>query len=70
MRLKGNCLTFALRKWRAEGGYIVIRKSRYGWWPHFLHMDAETRVLTHLVPVKPERRWFPPLTFEGIVEVE
>ena len=29
-----NCLFFALRKLHRSGGYLVIRKSRFGWLPH------------------------------------
>jgi hypothetical protein len=47
-----NCLSYALKKWTHEGGYLLIRRSKLGqefgitshwhpisWVPHFLHRD-------------------------------
>jgi hypothetical protein len=31
-----NGLSYFICRWFREGGYIVMRKSHYGWWPHFL----------------------------------
>ncbi len=75
-----NCLIFAWRRWRRRGGYLLIRRSRHGWWPHFLHGelndDGQVQV-THLVPVHPLpargwRRWLPvhALLFAGRVRRE
>ena len=64
--MKSNCLIYALLKWYREGGYLVIRKSRFGWWPHFLHMDT-ARKITHYSPQHKYNRWFPPLLFKGRV---
>jgi len=33
---RSNCLIFAVRRWMREGGYFIVRKSRHGWWPHFM----------------------------------
>ena len=32
-----NCLTYALRTWRfgRASDHLVIRKSHWGWFPHF-----------------------------------
>ena len=59
-----NCLIYALLKLYREGGYVLMRKSFYGWWPHFLHMSA-TGEVTHFSPEKKRRRFFPPLLFRG-----
>lgn len=59
---RDNCLTWALRKWEAEGGYLVIRwcrSSKSSWfvWPHFLWMsDEHEKNVVHLVPTKKEQR--------------
>ena len=57
-----NCLTYALRRWRERGGYLVIRRSQLAsvfglgkrhplrWVPHFLHMDRDSTVLHHYCP--------------------
>ena len=46
-----NCLFFALNKWLKHGGYLVIRKSRYGFWPHFIWCkDLKNAEIEHYVP--------------------
>lgn len=59
-----NCLTYALRKWRKEGGYLVLRRSQLGkvfrlpkWHPlhlvpHFLHLRREGERMTHYTPTE------------------
>ena len=48
----GNCLIFALWCWATRGGYLILRRSHHGWWPHVLwcaHLrDAE---IEHYVPL-------------------
>jgi len=47
----GNCLFFGLWRWMTRGGYLILRRSHHGWWPHVLwceHLrDAE---IEHYVP--------------------
>jgi len=51
----GSCLFYAFWKWFTEDwihqkdGYLLIRKSKVGWWPHFLHMD-KNGVITQWQP--------------------
>lgn len=60
-----NCLFYALNKWYHEGGYLLVRKSFFGWWPHFLHMSLDGEI-THFSPIGPKRkRILPPLLFKG-----
>lgn len=61
-----NCLIYALLKLYHEGGYVLMRKSFYGWWPHFLHMSM-TGEITHYSPERKRRRLLPPLLFRGRV---
>ena len=35
-----NCLIFALTQFFKRGGYIVIRKSKFGPWLHFMWTDS------------------------------
>ena len=55
---KENCLTWAIRKWDTEGGYLVIRWCRHNklrWirWPHFLWLAEEhEQYLEHVIPPK------------------
>jgi len=56
-----NCLTYALKKWSTEGGYLLIRRSHFGhmhklsrwhplyWSPHFLHVSKYGHI-TQFVP--------------------
>jgi len=64
-----NCLTYALTKWYKEGGYLVIRKSKYVWWvPHFLHMTEKgliTQYVPKNIPKNPLRRLLHLWSFSG-----
>ena len=69
-----NCLTYALRMWRfgRATDHLVIRKSHWGWFPHFAVIfelqngDLEKR---EYVPTKPKPQWFPPLFFRGVERI-
>lgn len=77
---RSNCLLYALRRWRYRDDYLLIRRSRWGWWPHFLHgeLDEAGRVVVdHLVPTDPIppkgwRRFLPvhALLFRGRVHTD
>jgi hypothetical protein len=47
-----NCLFFALSRWNKKGGYLIIRRSRFGWWWHFLWAEKLDGIetLEHYVP--------------------
>ena len=66
-----NCLTFALAVWRyGRGDHLVIRKSHWGWFPHFkvmFELQDGSIVIKEFVPSEPRRRWIPPLFFRGEV---
>lgn len=67
MRDLSNCLFFAValfwrRRWK---GYLVIRKSRWGGFPHFLYLEGK-----HIIsykPVDPTKHKCPPPLFVGRV---
>lgn len=63
----GNCLCYALSKWFHEGGYIVVRKSKFGWWPHFL-WSKDLRTFEQFGPPSPRSRILPPPIFRGRVK--
>lgn len=66
-----NCLLYAVRCWLTDGGYVVFRRSDYGWWPH-VFWSADGGALSEYVPLDPtwfRRRPFPPLLFRGYVRV-
>lgn len=66
-RLVSNCLVYAVNRWRKAGGYIVVRKSHHGWWPHFL-WTADFNTFFEFTPVKPnDELKSPPVLFKGYV---
>lgn len=65
--MRSNCLFFALalfwrRRWR---GYIAIRKSHWGNFPHFLYEEGRHKV--GYVPIDPRVKTCPPPLFRGRV---
>lgn len=70
--MKSNCLLWALCAWwRNHGvGYLLIRKSRLGPFPHFLYLRVlpPNADVGQFVPVRPKRRWIPPPWFEGRIK--
>lgn len=63
--MKSNCLIFALTRFFTRGGYFVVRKSSYGWWPHF-SWSEDLVTFEKFVPHGPcKQRVIPPLWFTG-----
>lgn len=68
-----NCLTFALslylrRRRRGRHGYLVMRRSRWGRFPHVLYAELRrsgTLRVVHYVPRTASERKCPPPSFEG-----
>jgi hypothetical protein len=64
---KSNCLSYVLDQIKSEGGYLIMRKSHVGWWPHFL-WSKDLTGFKEFVPEKAaHRRMFPPPWFKGYV---
>lgn len=63
----GNCLCWALGQWRRHGGYLIVRRSHWGWWWHFLWSRDLTEFAAYEPAAPPRRRWLPPLWFRGQV---
>lgn len=66
-----NCLTFALRVgkyYRAED-HLLIRKSHWGWFPHFgvIFEFDDYLIKVEYIPTHPKKQWFLPIFFEGEV---
>lgn len=46
-----NCLIFAVWRWATRGGYLVLRRSHHGWWPHVIWCeDLRDATIEHYVP--------------------
>lgn len=66
-----NCLAYALRMWRFRraSDHLVIRRSHWGWFPHFavvFELHDGTLIKKEYVPIFPRRRLIPPLLFRGV----
>jgi hypothetical protein len=52
-------------------GFVAVRKSHWGPFPHFLYVRLNPKRNTwrfvSFVPLAPERKMFPPLFFQGRV---
>jgi hypothetical protein len=66
--VRSNCLVFALQRWFSKGGYFIVRKSRWGLFPHFLWSPVAPDECEQFVPINPKRRRFPPLFFRGHIK--
>ena len=65
-----NCLTYAIRQFRygRKGDHLVIRRSHWGWFPHFAvfyELQSGDIVKKEYVPIEPRCRWLPALFFKG-----
>jgi len=61
---------YAFRKYLKTGGYLLVRKSRFGGWPHFLHMDGDGNI-TQWQPDE-KLRWYKPweiLVYRGYIKI-
>jgi hypothetical protein len=70
--MRSNCVVWAVllylrRRERGRSGYLMLRKSRHGWFPHCLYAEwchHGLRVVSY-VPLEPEERKCPPPAFVG-----
>jgi hypothetical protein len=58
-------------KWLKFGGFVCVRKSHFGQFPHFIWLESlEGVAVEHYVPREPVPRKIPPLVFDGTVKTE
>lgn len=63
-----NCLLFAVAMWWRHGGFVIVRKSHYGWWPHFL-WSADLITFLEYTPAQPNHHLLiPPPWYRGVVK--
>ena len=66
-----NCFIFALRRWFKRGGYLIIRKSDAGWYPHFIWAESlkDLEIEHYTVDeFHPLMRFMPAFLFKGYVK--
>jgi hypothetical protein len=52
-----------------DGGYVIVRKSHYGWWPHFL-WSRDLRSFEEYSPAMPNHHLLiPPPLYRGVIKV-
>ena len=69
---RSNCIIFAVklyarRRRKGEHGYIVVRKSHWGWFPHMLYARVhrgKVRLVSY-VPNLPKPKGLPAPLFRG-----
>jgi len=55
-----NCLIFALWRWVTRGGYLILRRSHHGWWPHVLWSShLRNAEIEHYVPRRYSQHFAP-----------
>jgi hypothetical protein len=62
--MHSNCLIWAACRWWRRGGYVVVRRSRLGPFPHFL-WSRDLRRFWAFQPFNPRPCILPPLLFRG-----
>ena len=68
-----NCIIYAFSKWAEMGGYVAIRKSRFGWFPHFLWVkDIDGKEMSHIGPVSglPPKHPLELIRFNAFIKTE
>lgn len=67
--MRTNCLFFALKLWFLRGGYLILRRSHAGPFPHAMWAASIPPELPveQYVPKNPKLRVCPPPFFDGHV---
>ena len=62
------CALYLRRKRAGKEGYLVMRRSRWGCFPHILYAerrkDGRLRIVSY-IPIAPKHKPIPPVTFQG-----
>jgi hypothetical protein len=72
IRSFSNCLIFSIRLYlrrarKGDAGYLVMRRSRFGNFPHFLYMRRNGRLVSYC-PINPKHKRLPPPVFRGFIK--
>jgi hypothetical protein len=63
-----NCLFFAVSRWLKYGGYVIVRKSHYGWWPHFLWSQDLLSFEEYSPAIPNHHLLIPPPLYRGVIK--
>jgi hypothetical protein len=62
-----NCLLYVVGQWVQRGGWVLLRQSHYGWWPHFVYSE-DLVLFEEYVPLIPNHHLIlPPPLYQGYV---
>lgn len=63
-----NCIIETLKRFFKEGGYVAIRRSRLGVFPHMIWIkDLKNAEIEHFVPTNAVYKLIPPPVFKGFI---
>jgi hypothetical protein len=62
-----NCIIWAFCRFFTRGGYVLCRKSHYGWWPHFLWSPDLKTFYDYQPEVPNHHLLIPPPLYRGVV---
>ena len=67
MGLPTNCFIYAFSRWMFRGGYLILRRSRSGPFPHFMWTASipEDLPVEQYLPKKRRDKKIPPVIFDG-----
>lgn len=63
-----NCWMFALWRLFRRGGFLIITKSEWGWWPHLMWSPDMSSLQQFEPTEKKRRRLLPPFVYKGYVK--
>jgi hypothetical protein len=65
---RSNCLFFVISHLYHDGGYVIIRKSTMGPFPHFMWSKNLTKFEEYTPFQTKTPHWFPPIWFKGYIK--
>lgn len=65
---RSNCYLFAVWQLFRKGGFLIVCKSEWGWWPHVMWSPDMCTVYQFEPTEKKRRRLFPPTFYRGYIK--
>ena len=69
IKFYSNCLLWAIYTFLRRGGFLIISKSEWGWWPHIM-WTPDMRTCHQFEPDHKRRRGrlWPPIVYRGYIK--